>query len=94
MFVNFSLLRIKLIKIIKNGLTNSIGWNLGKKIKSIHLWALFTSTPIMGTKNNEINENKKIIGESLKSFSWLIEEKIRIMSIPKTTKDKCLKKNV
>ena len=39
-----------------------------------------------------INENKKINGESLKSFFSLIEEKIKIMTIPKKTKDKCLKK--
>ena len=93
MFVYFSLLKIILIKIIKKGLTSSIGWNLGKKFKSIHLWALFTSTPIIGTKNREINENKKIIGEILNSLSSLIEDKIKIIIIPKTTKDKCLKKN-
>ena len=56
--VYFSLLNIKLIKTIKKGLTNSIGWNLGKKYKSIQRWALFTSIPIMGTKNNEINWDK------------------------------------
>ena len=78
---------------IRNGLTNSIGWNRGKKYRSIHLWALFTSTPITGTKINEINDNKKNIGEILNSFSWLIEDKIKITSRPKKTKDKCLKKN-
>ena len=92
MFVYFSLLNIKLIKIIKNGLTSSIGWNLGKKYKSIHLWALFTSTPIMGTKNNDIREKVKIIREILKSLSSLIEDKIKIIINPKKTKDKCLKK--
>ena len=78
---------------IRKGLTNSIGWNRGKKYRSIHLWALFTSTPITGTKINEINDNKKNIGEILNSFSWLIEDKIKIISRPKKTKDKCLKKN-
>ena len=93
MFVYFSLLKIKLIKIIKNGLTSSIGWNLGNKYRSIHRWALFTSTPIMGTKNREINESRKITGEILKSLSSLIDDNIKINIIPKKTKDKCLKKN-
>ena len=77
----FSLLKIKLTKIIKNGLTISIGWNLGNKYRSIHLWALLTSTPIIGTKNREIKENTNIIGEILKSWSSLIEDKIKIMII-------------
>jgi hypothetical protein len=46
----------------------------------------------MGTNNKEINENKKIIGEALKSFSSLIDDKIKIINIPNKTKDKCLKK--
>ena len=49
--------------------------------------------PIIGTKINEINDNKKNIGEILNSLSWLIEDKIKIISRPKKTKDKCLKKN-
>ena len=93
-FENFSLLKIELTKIIKKGLTSSIGWNLGKKYKSIHLFALLTSTPIKGTKHSTINENKKITGEILKSFSSLISDKIKIISIPKITNDKCLKKKV
>ena len=92
--VYFSLLNIKLIKTIKKGLTNSIGWNLGKKYKSIQRWALFTSIPIMGTKNNEINEIKKKTGEILKSFSSFIEDKTKIIITPKKTKDRCLKKKV
>ena len=56
---------MRLIKIIKNGFNNSIGWNLGNKYKSIHRLALFTSTPIIGTKNKEINVIKKIIGERI-----------------------------
>ena len=93
MFVYFSLLKVKLIKIIKKGLTNSIGWNLGKKYKSIHLCALFTSTPIIGTKNKKIRENIKINGEILKSLSSFIEDKTKIIIKPNKTKDKCLKKN-
>ena len=94
MLLYFSLLKIILINIIKNGLTISIGWNLGKKFKSIHLLALFTSTPIMGTKNKKIIENKNIIGEILNNLSSLIEDKTKIIIKPKKTKDKCLKKKV
>ena len=47
------------IMIIKKGFNNSIGWNLGKKNKSIHLFDPFTSTPIIGTKNKEIKAIKK-----------------------------------
>ena len=83
-----------LINMIKNGLTNSIGWNLGKKYKSIHRLALLTSTPIMGTNTKKNRENKNTIGEILNSFSSLIEDKIKIIIIPKKTKNKCLKKNV
>ena len=43
--------------IIKNGFSISIGWNLGKKNKSIHLFDPLTSTPIIGTKIKEIREN-------------------------------------
>ena len=50
---------------IKNGFNISIGWNLGKKNKSIHLFDPFTSIPIIGTKNNEIKEIKKRIIEYL-----------------------------
>ena len=82
MLVYFLLLKIKLIEIIKNGFTNSIGWNLGKKYKSIHRWALLTSTPIIGTKNKEIKEIKKRIIEYLNNWSVLIEEKIKIINIP------------
>ena len=91
--VYFSLLKIKLIRIIKNGLTNSIGWNLGNILKSSHLRALFTSMPIIGTKNKKINEKRKKIGATLKRFSLLIQENMKIINIPNKTKDKCLKKN-
>jgi hypothetical protein len=92
MLLYFSLHKIKLIKIIKNGLTISIGWNLGNKYKSIQRWALFTSTPMIGTRNKDINDNKKIAGEILKSLTSLIDDKIKIIIIPKKTNVKCLKK--
>ena len=68
--------------IIKNGLSISIGWNLGKKNMSIHLFDPLTSAPIIGTKNNEINETKKRIIEYLNNWSVLIEEKTKIINIP------------
>ncbi len=67
---------------IKNGFNTSIGWNLGKKNKSIHLFDPFTSIPTIGTKNKEIKEIKKRIIEYLNSWSVLIEEKIKIINIP------------
>ena len=91
--VYFWLLRIILIKIIKKGFTSSIGWNLGKKFKSIHLFDPLTSIPMNGTKIRKISEIKKIIKEYLKSFSWLRDDKTKIMIIPRKIKIKCLKKN-
>tara|TARA_B100000073_G_scaffold133218_1_gene109182 strand:- start:7 stop:246 length:240 start_codon:yes stop_codon:yes gene_type:complete len=64
----FWLHKIKLVKIIKKGLTNSIGWNLGRKYKSIHLFDPLTSMPIKGTSNKKTNEIKKTTIEYLKSF--------------------------
>ena len=67
---------------IKNGFNTSIGWNLGKKNKSIHLFEPFTSIPIIGTKNKEIKEIKKRIIEYLNNWSVLNDEKIKIIEIP------------
>ena len=78
---------------IKNGLTNSIGWNLGNKYKSIHLLDPLTSTPKNGTRNKNKIERKKTIIEILNKFSWSITENVKIIHIPKTIKIKCLKKN-
>ena len=89
----FSLDKIKLIATIKNGLTISIGWNLGNKYKSIHLLDPFTSTPINGTKTKKNKEIKKRKNENLNNFFWSIEEKLNITIIPKKIKIKCLKKN-
>ena len=83
---------IELIKIIKNGFTNSIGWNLGNKYKSIHLLDPLTSIPIKGTKIKKISDNKKMMKENLKSFSLSIEERTKITIVPKKIKTKCLKK--
>ena len=71
--------------IIKNGFKTSIGWNLGKKNKSIHLFEPLTSTPMNGTKNKEIRDikNKKI--EYLYSWSEFKDENIKIRDIPINT---------
>ena len=51
---------IKLRVIIKNGLTNSIGCNLGKKNKSSHLFDPLTSIPIIGTKSSNKKDKQNI----------------------------------
>ena len=71
----FWLHKIVLINIIKKGFTNSIGWNLGKKFRSIHLLDPLTSTPMNGTKIKNNSDNKKISKEILKSFSFFKDER-------------------
>ena len=79
-------------KTIKKGLTNSIGWNLGIKYKSIHLLDPLTSTPIKGTNIKRATDTAKQIIEILKRFCWFIDEKIKIKKTPIDKKIKCLKK--
>ena len=67
---------------IKKGFKTSIGWNLGKKNKSIHLFEPLTSRPIIGTKNKEIKETKKSKIEYLYNWSEFKEENIKIRDIP------------
>ena len=75
---------------IKKGLIISIGWNLGKNPKSIHLFDPFTSIPINGIKNKVIKEiQNKIIDILIKSSSFKNEKIINIVT-PKTIKIKCL----
>ena len=71
--------------IIKNGFRTSMGWNLGKKNKSIHLLEPLTSTPTNGTKNKEISEIKKRKIEYLYNWSEFKEENIKIRDIPINT---------
>ena len=71
--------------IIKNGFRTSMGWNLGKKNKSIHLLEPLTSTPMNGTKNKEISETKKRIIEYLYNWSEFNDENIKIRDIPINT---------
>ena len=54
----FEIIKAKII--IKKGFTNSTGCNLGKKIKSNHLFDPLTSIPIKGTKSSKKKDNKKI----------------------------------
>ena len=66
----------------KKGFKTSIGWNLGKKNKSIHLFDPFTSTPIIGTKTRDNIEIKKRIIEYFNNLFVSNEEKIKIIIIP------------
>ena len=83
----FDLISHKIVAkiIIKNGFRTSIGWNLGKKNKSIHLLEPLTSTPMNGTKNKEIKEPKKSKIEYLYNWSKFKEENIKIRNIPINT---------
>ena len=83
----FDLLLHKIVDkiIIKNGFKTSIGWNLGKKNKSIHLLEPLTSTPMNGTKNKETREIKKRKIEYLNNWSEFNEENIKISDIPINT---------
>ena len=80
----FDLLPHKIVAkiIIRNGFRTSIGWNLGKKNKSIHLLEPLTSTPMNGTKNKEISEIKKRKIEYWYNWSEFKEENIKIRNIP------------
>ena len=83
----FDLISQKIVAkiIIKNGFKTSIGWNLGKKNKSIHLLEPLTSIPMNGTKNKEISEIKKRKIEYLYNWSEFKEENIKIRHIPINT---------
>ena len=70
-------------KIIVKGLTSSIGWNLGKKNKSSHLFDPLTSVPIIGTKNKRNKEIKNKEIDNLKRFFLLKDEKNIKVIIPK-----------
>ena len=80
----FDLLLHKIVAkiIIKNGFKTSIGWNLGKKNRSIHLFEPLTSIPMNGTRNKEIREIKKRIIEYLYNSSEFKKENKKIKDIP------------
>ena len=61
--------RIREIAIIKKGFKVSIGWNLGNKPISNHLFEPLTSTPIIGTRNKLTKASKnKIIDILISNF--------------------------
>ena len=68
MLILLSSIRTFAVNIINRGLTNSIGWNLGKKNKSIHLFDPLISIPIKGTKKRKKIE---IINKGIKIFKIL-----------------------
>ena len=78
----FSELRIEAIITIIKGFKSSIGWNLGKKKKSNHLFDPLTSTPIIGTNVKKIKQTKNNMIEILNRLSLLIDEKIIIKKTP------------
>ena len=80
------------MKIIRKGFTNSIGWNLGRNWRSIHLLDPLTSTPINGTNIKKNIDTKNINKENLSKFSWLKDERQKIIMSPKNIKIRCLKK--
>ena len=78
--------------IIKKGLTISTGWNLGKNIKSSHLFDPFTSIPSKGTSSKLRNATKNNINESFVKNFWFKNENIIKIAIAKVIYTKCLKK--
>ena len=60
---------------IKNGFIISMGWNLGKKNKSNHLFDPLTSIPMKGTNNKLTNAIKNKIIENFVKIFWFKNEK-------------------
>ena len=71
----FSELRIEAMITIIKGFKSSIGWNLGKKKRSSHLFDPLTSTPTIGTNVREMKQIKNNIIEILNRLSLSIDEK-------------------
>ena len=78
---------------IKNGFKSSIGWNLGKKGISNHLFDPLTSTPKKGTNIKKKRNSKNKILETLIKSLWFNDEKKIIKKIPIPINNKCLIKN-
>ena len=77
---------------MKKGFNISIGWNLGKRGMSNHLFAPLTSVPIKGTRNNNKRDIIKKYGRYalIISLFWREIKKIIISAI--ITNTKCFKK--
>ena len=69
--------------IIKKGLTISTGWNLGKNIKSSHLFDPLTSVPRKGTNNKLKNATKNKINDNFGKIFWFKNENIIKITIAK-----------
>ena len=69
---------------IKKGLTISTGWNLGKNIKSSHLFDPFISIPRNGTNSKLRKATKNKINESFVKIFWSKNENIIKIAIAKT----------
>ena len=80
--VFFSNVKIEAITTIIKGFKTSIGWNLGKNNKSIHLLDPFTSTPINGTSNKAIKQIVKRKFDSLNKFFKFKYERTKTTVIP------------
>tara|TARA_B110001452_G_C14898687_1_gene314094 strand:- start:19 stop:483 length:465 start_codon:yes stop_codon:yes gene_type:complete len=88
-----NLFKVKIFTVvkIKNGFSSSIGCNL-KKYKSSHLFAPFTSTPIIGTNAKKI---KEIINNGMTIFfnkDVSMDEIPIIIDKANIVKVKCLEK--
>ena len=90
--VLFLELRIDAIITIIKGFNNSIGWNLGKKRKSSHLFEPFTSTPINGTKTKDIRQIKNKNFDKINNCSAFKYERKNNIPRPSEINTKCLKK--
>ena len=91
--VFFSKLKIEAITIIMKGFKTSIGWNLGRKNRSSHLFDPFTSIPIIGTRSKAIKLSMKSKFETIYKYLIFKYERKNTKEMPINIYVKCLKKN-
>ena len=77
---------------ITNGFKSSIGWNLGKIPKSIHLLEPLTSIPINGTKNKKIKDIIKRNKQRFINLDLSKNERVKKINMLKMINIRCLKK--